>query len=67
MRRIISITIGLCLGFVRFYFPSAYVACDWLWPPSNLCGLPVMMIVAPIGAVFGAIAGWSLAGRSKVN
>jgi len=33
----------------------------------RLCGLPAMMIVAPIGAVFGAIAGWRLTGRSKAS
>jgi hypothetical protein len=48
-------------------FPSAYAACNWLWPESNLCGLPAMMIVAPIGAVFGAIVGWRLTGRSKAS
>jgi hypothetical protein len=61
--RIIGATIGLCVGFVVFYFPAAYAACDWLWPESNLCGLPAMMIAAPIGAVFGAIVGWRLTRR----
>jgi hypothetical protein len=65
--RIIGTTIGLALGFVVFYFPSAYAACNWLWPESNLCGLPAMTIVAPIGAVGGAIAGWRLAGRSEAS
>ena len=65
MPRIIGTTIGLCVGFVVFYFPSAYTACDWLWPESNLCGLPAMMIVAPIGAVVGGIVGSRLTARSK--
>ena len=55
MRGLIGITIGWYVGFVAFYFPTAYAACDWLWPDSNLCGLPAMMIVAPIGGVFGVI------------
>ena len=67
MRGIVGIAIGWCVGFVVFYFPSAYAACDWLWPGSNLCGLPAMMIVAPIRGVFGAIVGWRLTGRSKTN
>jgi hypothetical protein len=67
VRRIIGTAIGLCVGLVVFYFPSAYAACDWFWPESNLCGLPAMMIAAPIGAVVGGIAGWRLTGRSKAR
>jgi hypothetical protein len=65
--RIIGVTIGLCVGFVGFYFPAAHAACDWLWPESNLCGLPALMIAAPIGAVCGAIVGWRLSGPPKAR
>jgi hypothetical protein len=65
MPRIIGTTIGLCIGFVVFYFPSAHAGCDWLWPESNLCGLPALMIVAPVGAIVGGIVGWRLTGRSR--
>jgi len=50
VRRIIGTMIGLCVGIVALYFPSAYVACDLFWPASNLCGLLAMMIAAPIGS-----------------
>jgi hypothetical protein len=65
VRRIIGTVIGLCVGIVLFYFPSADVACDWFWPASNLCGLPAMMIAAPIGALVGGIVGLCLTGHSK--
>lgn len=64
MRRIIGTTIGVGVGFLVSYFASAYTACEWLWPESNLCGLPAIMIVAPIGAVVGGIVGWRLTVRS---
>jgi hypothetical protein len=54
----------VCRGVV-FYVPSPYTACDWFWTKSNLCGLPAMMIAAPIGAMFGGIIGWRLTGPSK--
>jgi hypothetical protein len=65
--RIIGTLIGVCVGIVFFYFPAAYAACGWFWPASNLCGLPAMMIAAPIGAVVGGIVGWRLTGRSKAS
>jgi len=56
--------IGGLVGGISFYFPSAYVGCDWLWQGSNMCGLPAMMIMAPLGAIAGAIVGGRLAGRT---
>jgi hypothetical protein len=67
MRGMIGIMIGFCLGFVAFYFPATYAACDWLWPDSNLCGLPAMILVAPIGGVLGMIVGFRLSERSKAG
>ena len=67
MRGLIGIAIGFCVGFVAFYFPSAYAACGWLWPESNLCGLPAMIIVAPFGGVVGMIVGWRLTGGAKAG
>jgi len=63
--RIIGTVIGLCVGIVFFYFPAAYVGCNWFWPASNLCGLPAMMIAAPSGAVVGGIVGWRLTRGSE--
>jgi len=65
--RIIGITIGFLVGFVCCYFPAVHAACNWLWPDSNLCGLPALMIVAPIGGVVGAIVGWRLTVPSKAR
>ncbi|KAF5406732.1 MAG: hypothetical protein Udaeo2_32120 [Candidatus Udaeobacter sp.] len=67
VRRIFSTMIGLCVGGVVFYFPSAYTACDWFWPKSNLCGLPAMMIAAPIGAMVRGIIGWRVGCRNSVR
>src|SRR3954470_18953810 len=64
LRQIIGITIGGCLGLVAFYIAAAYVACEWLWPPSSLCGLAAV-VVAPIGAAIGAIAASRLIGATK--
>ena len=59
MRRVIGMVVGALIGFGVCYFPAAYVACDWLWPESNLCGLPVAMTMAPLGVVIGAgVGGW---------
>ena len=51
--------VGLCLG----YFPAVFAACFWLWPQSNLCGLPVALTLAPLGAIVGAVVGWRIAVR----
>jgi hypothetical protein len=65
LRQIVGITIGGFVGLVAFYFVSAYLACEWLWPGSDMCGIPAVMIVAPMGIVVGAVAGWRLSGRTK--
>ena len=64
MRLVIGIVIGAFAGWVVCYLPVAYVACEWLWPESNLCGLPLAMTVAPVGLVIGAgVGGWLARGR----
>ena len=65
MRLVIGIVVGAFIGLVVCYFPAAYVACDWLWPESNLCGLPVAMTMAPLGLVIGAGVGGWLARRRR--
>ena len=65
MRVVLGILVGAFLGFIVFYFPAAYVACQWMWPGSNLCGLPAMMYVAPVGIVAGGVVGGWLARRKN--
>jgi uncharacterized membrane protein YeaQ/YmgE (transglycosylase-associated protein family) len=47
-------------GFVVFgflgYWLGAYVACFWLYPGSNLCGLIGVFVTGPIGAIVGGLA-----------
>jgi len=47
-------------GFVAGYFIGIHVACDWLYPTSNLCGIYGVFLTGPIGLVVGAIGGWVL-------
>jgi hypothetical protein len=61
MRFVLGIVVGAYLGFAVFYLPAAYVACHWMWPGSNLCGMPALMFVAPVGVVIGAVVGVRLA------
>lgn len=59
MRLVIGMVVGAFVGMVACYFPAAYVACGWLWPESNLCGLPIVMTMAPLGLMIGAgVGGW---------
>ena len=46
------------IGMVAGYFIGVYLACDWLYPSSNLCGIYGVFVTAPIGLVSGAVCGW---------
>jgi hypothetical protein len=48
---------GAALGGVAGYLPGVVVACYWLRPGSNLCGI-VGVITGPIGLVAGGVGGW---------
>jgi hypothetical protein len=50
--------LGALVGTVVGYFIGVYVACDWLYPPSNLCGIYGVFLTGPIGLAIGAVAGW---------
>jgi hypothetical protein len=56
--RIGGTLIGALIGLVVGYFIGVYVACDWLYPTSNLCGIYGVFITGPIGLLAGAIGGW---------
>ncbi len=62
--RVVAILAGALLGMLACYEAGAIVMCDFVWPDSNLCGLPSAFVAAPIGLALGAIAGWRLT-RSK--
>jgi hypothetical protein len=54
---------GLIGGLVG-YFIGVYIACDWLYPESNLCGIFGVFLTGPIGLVCGAVVGWRMS-RAK--
>ena len=58
MVRFFKILGGALIGMVVGYFIGVYVACDWLYPTSNLCGIYGVFVTAPIGLVSGAVWGW---------
>ena len=58
MVRFFKILGGALIGMVVGYFIGVYVACDWLYPTSNLCGIYGVFVTAPIGLAGGAVAGW---------
>lgn len=57
--RLVAVVAGALLGLVAGYFAGVVVACDWLYPGSNLCGIYGVFATGPIGLVGGAVAGWS--------
>jgi hypothetical protein len=64
--RIVGILVGGVAGFVAGYFIGAFVACDWLYPTSNLCGLYGVFLAGPVGLVCGAVGVWAMT-RSKTK
>lgn len=46
------------IGLVVGYFLGVYIACDWLYPTSNLCGIYGVFLTGPIGLVAGLAVGW---------
>ena len=58
MTRFSAAVAGGLIGAVAGYFVGATVACDWLYPTSNLCGIYGVFITGPLGLLGGAVAGW---------
>ncbi len=61
--RILQTLGGALMGLVAGYFIGVYIACDWLFPTSNLCGIYGVFITGPIGLLVGALAGWKISRR----
>jgi hypothetical protein len=62
MKLMLVIFCGLT-GMVIAYFAGVIVACDWLYPGSNLCGIYGVFLTAPIGLVIGLVVGRYLSKR----
>lgn len=56
--RILALLAGGLIGGVIGYFIGAFIACDWLYPTSNLCGIYGVFFTGPVGFIGGAVAGW---------
>jgi len=54
---------GALVGVVVGYLTGAYVACDWLYPTSNLCGIYGVFLTGPIGLLVGAVCGRKMSTR----
>lgn len=61
--KVLAAVAGGLIGFVGGYFVGVHIACDWLYPTSNLCGIYGVLLSGPIGLVGGAVGGWLLARR----
>ena len=59
--RFLKVLVGGLLGGMVGYYVGAFVACTWLMPTSNLCGLAGAFVTGPIGILAGAVAGWLMA------
>jgi len=56
--RIVWTLVGALIGGMIGYFVGVYVACDWLYPTSNLCGIYGVFFTGPVGSVIGGVIGW---------
>jgi hypothetical protein len=61
--RAIVILLGGFVGLVVGYLAGVYVAYDWLYPTSNLCGIYGVFFTGPIGFVVGLAVTWLLSRR----
>lgn len=63
MKNFPAIVIGSLIGGIVGYELTALVCCLILFPGSNLCGLPAVIIGGPVGLVVGGFAGAQLSHR----
>ena len=65
MKRLFLVFLGGMVGFVVGYFVGVEVACEWLIPTSNLCGIYGVFLTGPIGFVIGITCGWMISRPAK--
>jgi ABC-type antimicrobial peptide transport system permease subunit len=65
VRRIFLVLLGGLIGFIVGYFAGAELACDWLIPTSNLCGIYGVFLTGPIGSGIGIACAWVVSRRAK--
>jgi hypothetical protein len=59
------VLLGGLFGFIVGYFAGVELACDWLIPTSNLCGIYGVFLTGPIGLVIGSACAWMMSRRAK--
>jgi hypothetical protein len=62
--KVVVILFGGFVGFVVGYVVGVYIACDWLYPTSNLCGIYGIFFTGPVGLVVGIVVTWLI---SRLN
>jgi uncharacterized membrane protein SpoIIM required for sporulation len=65
VRRVFLVLLGGLVGFIVGYFAGVELACDWLIPTSNLCGIYGVFLTGPIGLVIGSACAWVMSRRAK--
>jgi hypothetical protein len=65
-RAIVGPLLGGGGGVLVGYVAGVLVACQWLWPASNTCGLAAVFVTAPAAAAVGAWIGWRVTRRRDV-
>jgi len=65
VRRVFLVLLGGLFGFIVGYFVGLELACDWLIPTSNLCGIYGVFLTGPIGLVIGIACSWVMSPRAK--
>ena len=63
--RSFAIILGGLVGMTLGYFAGVRVACDWLYPTSNLCGIYGVFYTGPAGLMVGAATGWLMTRSTK--
>jgi hypothetical protein len=63
--RVVAILLGGLVGLIVGYFAGVVVACDWLYPTSNLCGIYGVFFTGPIGFVVGIVVAWFISRRGS--
>ena len=57
--------VGAVIGGMAGYLVGVFVACVWVFPNSNLCGIYGVFLTGPIGSIVGAIVGFMRARRRR--